>query len=80
MRIKKWILNGNLDPSNTTPEEVLAQCGDLMEGACTAEILDEIIFEGDDGKYYTITLEAVLSEANPEYVKGRLEDLKEMED
>jgi len=71
MKITKWIRTGELNDSITTKEELLESCGDLLDASCSSEILGEVVFEADDGKTYVVTVEAVISEANPEY----LEDL-----
>lgn len=76
MKIIKWIRSGELDSSITTKEELLESCGDLLDASCSSEILGEVVFEADDGKTYVVTVEAVISEANPEYLQDEyLQDL-----
>lgn len=69
IRVKKWIRHGELNPHNHKQASILEECGRLLDSACTSEILGEVLFEGTDGKHYVITVEALIQEANPEYVK-----------
>ena len=77
IKIKRWVRSGELNNSHTTSEEVLDECGHVLDhnGAC--DILGDVLFEGEDGKYYVITVEAVISEAKPEYVKDILSEDEE---
>ena len=78
--VKKWIKSGELNEDCVTQEDVLSNCGRLLVDSCSHEILGEVLFEGTDGKYYVITTEAMIQEANPEYVKEALENLNSEED
>jgi len=75
MRIKKMICDGEIDPVSTT-EELLEQAARRLDKACSHDILGEVIFEGEDGKFYTCTVEAVIGEVNPEYLAEVLEDYR----
>lgn len=69
VKVKRWIRSGELDERYTDQDDILDDCGRL----------GEVMFEGEDGKMYVITVEAVISEANPDYVKDVLtaeEDLR----
>jgi hypothetical protein len=68
LRVKKWIRTGELD-KNKAQKEILEDCGRLLDEAYSHEILGEVLFLATDGKYYVITVEALIQEANPEYVK-----------
>jgi hypothetical protein len=84
MKIKKWIKGdevigfGNKLPKNT--KALLKYAGVALDDACSHEIVGECLFQGQDGKYYAGTVEFVIQEANPEYVKSALEELEEMEE
>jgi len=69
LKVKRWIHSGELDVSNLTQADILNQCGRLLDKSCSHEILGEVLFQATDGKYYTITVEAVLGRANPAWVK-----------
>jgi hypothetical protein len=48
-----------------------------LDKAYTSEILGEVCFQATDNKFYTITVEAVIGEANPEYAKDCLERMED---
>ena len=71
--VKEWIEAGELDPANAEMEDVIEDCANLMDRCEATEILGGgILFKGTDDKYYTITIEAVVGEASPEFVKETL--------
>lgn len=71
LRVKKWICTGELSACKTE-KEIIEQCGRLLDRNCSGEILGEVLFKATNGKYYVVTVEAVIEEANPEYVKDAL--------
>ncbi len=80
MKIKKWLRDGNegfaaqgLDDT----DDILCAAGRLLDHACSHDIVGEVLFRGEDGKYYVGTVEFVIAEANPEYVKDVLEEIKD---
>jgi hypothetical protein len=79
IKVKRWLKAGELDPTIFEQDDILENCGNLLDASCSHEILGDVMFEGTDGKFYTITVEAVISEANPDFVKEALEDLKDEE-
>lgn len=79
-RVKRWLRSGELNSNCTTQDEILESCGDLLDSACSHDILGEVLFEATDGKVYVVTVEAVIAEANPEYVKDVLKEIEEEEE
>ena len=77
MKIKKWIRTGELDPCITDSEGIIEAAGAALDKNCAYDILGEVMFEADDGKYYVVNVEASILEANPEYVKQVLEEDEE---
>jgi hypothetical protein len=71
LKVKKWVRNGELEKCRTQ-EQILEQCGRALDANCAYDILGDVLFQATDGKYYTVTVEAVVSPANPEYVKDIL--------
>jgi hypothetical protein len=69
LRVKKWITNGEVNPKAKTQDEILESCGNLLDASCSHDILGEVMFKATNGKHYVVTVEAVIAEANPEYVK-----------
>lgn len=75
---EKWIESGNLDPEAIKDsDDILYECGELLDDSCAYEIVGQVLFKAKDGKYYTVTVEAVIAEANPEVVKMVMEDHKD---
>ena len=72
VKVKRFISKGELDGREKDTDGILETCGDLLDGACSSEILGTVLFEGEDGKFYTVTLEAEIGEADPEFVKETL--------
>lgn len=77
LRVKKWIYSGELNPRVKDKDGILEQCGNLLDSACSHEILGEVLFQATDNKYYVVTVEAVIGRANPEYVKDYIKHEKE---
>jgi hypothetical protein len=75
--VKRWIRSGELNDSSKTQEEILEECGNLLDNSCSSEIIGEVLFEGTDGKYYTITTESIIGVASESF---RDEILEEEED
>lgn len=59
-----------------TVDEILEMCCDNLDSACSWEIQGQILFKGSDGKWYTITTESIIAEANPDFVKDVLAENK----
>lgn len=79
VKVKRWLRSGELDDSATTQEQILEQCGRLLDKSCSHEILGEVLFEGEDDGYYVVTVEALMQSANPEYVKFVQQEIEEEE-
>ena len=74
LEIKRWISSGEFDADDISHVgHVYEQAGNLLDHACASEIFGTVLFEGANGKYYTISVEGVLGEASPEWVKELLE-------
>ena len=77
MKIKRWIRDGNEEFEKQgfdDTEDILCAAGRLLDNAYSHEIVGEVLFEGEDGKFYTGTVEFVIAEADPEYVKEALDE------
>lgn len=81
LEIKRWISKGEFDTDDIgNVGHIYEQAGNLLDHHCSGEILGTVLFEGVNGKYYTISVEGVLGEANPEWVKEMLENPPEDEE
>lgn len=74
MKITKWLRNGHHGIESTTTDDLIIDAARALDKAYSHEILGEVLFEGEDGKIYTMTVEAVISEASPEYVEALMDD------
>ena len=73
MKIKKWIRGEN---EYKTTEKVIERAGVALDDACASDIVGECLFQAEDGKYYVGTVDFVIQEANPKYVKNALEEME----
>lgn len=75
MKIVKWIRDGNdgLSSRVEDDDDLLDAAGRALDHACSWDIVGEVLFLADDGKYYVGCVEFVISDAHPEYVKEMLD-------
>ena len=64
LKVKKWYATGELTGKPRTQAEILEQCGNALDRCCSHEILGDVVFKATNGKYYTVTVEAVISECD----------------
>ena len=79
IKIKRWIRDGHdgLESQGiNNTDELLDSAGRLMDKSYTHDIIGEVLFEGEDGKYYCGCIEFHVSEAG----KGYVEDVLAEED
>jgi len=77
MKIKRFILcpdDFNLIDHPDT-DAVLDSVSMLMDRACANEIIGGLVFEGEDGKFYTGDIEFNIREADQDRVKNILKDM-----
>jgi len=76
LKVKQWLDTGELQNDLTTEEEILDGCGRLMDKAYAHEILGGGVpmFIADDGKPYVITINACISEADPDFFADHLDE------
>ena len=74
--VKEWIESGELNPKNKRMKAIIEDCAGLMDGSCACDILGGgILFKATNGKYYTITVEAIVGEASTAFVKDTLAEM-----
>jgi hypothetical protein len=74
IKVHKWIRSGELNSKNRTQASILAECGRALDKNNACDILGDVLYQATDGKYYVINVEAVIQEANPEYVTDVLNE------
>lgn len=72
LSIREWLASGELSLDLTTTNEVYESAGQILDKACSYDILGPVLFQGEDRKFYTMTVEAVLGEASEDFVKSML--------
>jgi hypothetical protein len=81
VRVTKVIRGGELEiePGHTFEEIIELSCP-LLDDANTWEICGEVLFLGDDGRYYSGTVEFSIGLANTPYVEDALKEDDDEED
>lgn len=74
IKIKTFIESGELDTDRITDtDDIIDQAARALDKACAADILGCVLFIGEDGNVYTVTTEACIGLANPDWVKEYLD-------
>ena len=81
MKIIKWIESGVFDQPELpgglpgSVGHLLDEAGEILDESCASEIIGPgVLFQAEDGKWYTASVEVVVTEANPEWVRQELAD------
>lgn len=77
MKITQWVIDGNVGLARqgiTTEDELIEAAGRLLDKSCSGDIVGEILFRADNGKFYVGNVEFVISEASPEYVADAMRE------
>lgn len=80
--IKRVLRDGEMPHAreSATADELLDMANDLVSGDNMHECVGSIVFENGDGDYFAVTVEAVMSEAGPEWVSEVIaEDARDAE-
>ena len=79
LKIVKWLRDGDALSADgiENTEDLLGAAANALDSACAHDIMGEILFQADDGKFYVGCVEFVISKANPEYVKDVQKELEE---
>lgn len=78
LKIKRFIQDGEIhtdDVKNT--DQLLERAGHLLDKSYSHDIVGQVMFEADNSKIYVMTVEAIINEANPDYVKKVLDEIAE---
>jgi hypothetical protein len=76
IKVAEFIEKGELSGTEKDSEEILATCADLLDDSCTHEIVGPVLFRDRDGRYYTVTVEAIVSRASKDFIKNTLAEKK----
>jgi hypothetical protein len=75
-RVEKWVyrgeLSGEVERIGVTFDEVLHAAGRALDRNSACEMIGDVLFLGTDGQWYTLTVEAVMAVADPDYVRDSL--------
>lgn len=75
-KITRWVESGEIGEVETI-DEVLKLAGGCLDSACSWDICGSILFQAENGKWYTLNTEAVIAEAHPQYVKDTLQEIED---
>lgn len=80
--IKRVLRDGEMPDAreSDTADELLEMASGLVSGDNMHECVGTILFENGDGDYFAVTVEAVMSEANPEWVSEVIAEDAELDD
>lgn len=73
MQIKKWLRQGEFCQETNT-DDLLEAAGRKLDKGYANDLVGDVLFIGEDGKTYVGTVEFVITEANPDYVKTVMEN------
>lgn len=74
IEVEEWVDTGELSGEEKDSDDIIDSCCNLLDGACAAEIIGPCVFKGKDGKFYCVTVEAVIGEASEDFVADLLEE------
>jgi len=78
IEIDEWIATGDFTGNELDSVDIIDTAAQILDSQNTAEHLATNLFLGTDDQYYTTTVEAILTKANPKWVKDVLsEELEE---
>lgn len=69
IKVAKWIRKGEFSGDEKDSGDIIDSACDLLNGAMATEIIGSNLFLGRDGKYYTVTVEAIIGEASKDYAQ-----------
>ena len=76
IKIKRMIDAGELWDDAPNTNTILTSAGIVLNKSCSNEILGRVLFEGENGKFYTVTVEAVISEVSRLFVEDILQEIE----
>lgn len=74
LKIKKWLYKGEFSGQAETIGDVIYEAGVMLDKCEAHEIVGQNLFQAADGKWYTATVEVMIGEVSPRYVKQLLEE------
>ena len=80
IKIKRMIDAGELWDDACDTNDLLTSAGIVLDKACSNEILGRVLFEGKDGKFYTVTVQAVIDEVSKGFVEDVLQEIESEKD
>ena len=64
----------------TTQRSLIEQAGELLDAACSHEILGTVLFKAKGGMYYTMTTECIIDQASASFIKDTIADKTSQQD
>lgn len=60
IKIKEWLVQGEFSGTEKDSQEVIEAAAGALDSSASHEILGQNLFQGMDGTYYTVTVEAII--------------------
>ena len=80
IKIKRIIAAGELWEDARDTNDLLTSAGIVLDKNCSNEILGRVLFEGKDGKFYTVTVQAVIDEVSKGFAADVLQEIESEKD
>jgi len=77
IKVKRFVSKGELDGTEKDSAAILDSCCNLLDNCESHEILGQVLFEGQDGKFYTVTVEAVIGPASKDFARQVMDEAAE---
>jgi hypothetical protein len=80
LKIKRFLADGHLDSSEIGyVSQLIEAAGAALDAHESHDILGTVVFEGEDGVTYVMTVEAVIGEINPDYLESVREEFEDVD-
>jgi hypothetical protein len=78
IKIAEWLRDGDALSADgiEDTDDLIGAAANALDHAYAYDIMGEILFQGEDGKFYVGTVDFVISEADPEYVKDVQQEIE----
>jgi hypothetical protein len=76
LAVKRFLRSGEFEAGSVrSVHDLYEQAGGMLDRSCCWDLCGECVFESADGRFYAGTIEFVVCEASPEYVREVLEEI-----
>lgn len=73
-KIKQWAMSGEIGEVDTI-DEVIKRAGECLDSANSWDSCGGVVFRAEDDKWYVLTVNGVITEADPDYLADMLSEV-----